>query len=70
MDKKQYGANLRAMRILAGLTPRQLGERCGYSGDSGRAMVCQWESGDRPIPLDKMRLAAKALGVNVIELIP
>lgn len=63
-------AQLRAARIAAGLTQRQLGEMCGYAGNSAERTVQHWESGRSMPPLDKLRALADALNVSLDYLIP
>lgn len=61
---------LRAARIAAGLTQRQLGEMCGYAGNSAERTVQNWEYGKQSPPLDRLRALADALHVSLDYLIP
>lgn len=63
-------AQLRAARIAAGLTQRQLGEMCGYTGNSAERTVQNWEYGKQSPPLDRLRALADALHVSLDYLIP
>lgn len=63
-------AQLRTARIAAGLTQRQLGEMCGYTGNSAERTVQHWESGRSAPPIDKLRALANALHVTLDYLIP
>ena len=63
-------AQLRTARVAAGLTQRQLGEMCGYTGNSAERTVQHWESGRSAPPIDKLRALANALHVTLDYLIP
>ena len=60
---------IRAARLAAGLTQKQLGERVGYTGRTAQPFVASWEAGTRPIPRDKIQLVAEALHIEPTELI-
>ena len=60
---------LRAARIAAGLTQKQLGEAAGLESSTAQPFVASWEAGTRPIPRDKIRLVAAALHIEPAELI-
>lgn len=60
---------IRAARIAAGLTQKQLGEAAGYADSTAQPFVASWEAGTRPIPRDKIREVAKALNIEPTELI-
>ena len=60
---------IRAARIAAGLTQKQLGEAAGYIDTTAQSFVASWEAGTRPIPRDKIKLVAEALGVDPVTLI-
>ena len=57
-------------RLNAGLTQRQLGEKCGYKGDYAQRYVSAWENGVRPVPMAKLKTVAEALGIEVEKLLP
>ena len=58
-------------RLNAGLTQKQLGEKCGYKGDCvPSGYVSGWESGVRPVPMAKLKVVAEALGIKVEKLLP
>lgn len=65
-----FGKYIRECRIAAGLTQRQLGEACGYEGRSAETTVQNWEKDKQPVPLDRLRRLAVALGVPLDSLIP
>lgn len=69
--QKDIPAIIKAARIRCGYTQKELGEKCGYTeqNDIGR-LVRQWESGQRPVPLDKIRPLAAALNLTLDDLIP
>ena len=61
---------IKAARIRAGMTQQELGEHLGYEGASAPVAVRQWESGRRPVPLEKIRALAAALNLTLDDLIP
>ena len=63
-------ATIRAARQAKGLTQRKLGELCGYSDRSGERVVQLWEAGKQPVPMNKLRVLAKALDLTLDDLIP
>lgn len=65
-----YAEMLRLARKAAGLTQRQVGELCGYKGNSAERTVQHWESGRSYPPLEKIRALAQALHVPLETLIP
>ena len=52
---------IRMLRINKGMSQDELGKRCGYEG---RSMISRVESGCVDLPLSKVDLFAKALGVS------
>lgn len=52
---------IKALRISKGMSQEELGKRCGYEG---RSMISRVESGRVDIPLSKVDVFAKALGVS------
>ena len=60
---------IRAARIAAGLTQKQLGEAAGLESSTAQPFVASWEAGTRPVPRDKIRLVAEALLIEPTELI-
>lgn len=67
---KDIPAIIKAARIRAGYTLRELGEKLGYEGKSAEVTVTRWESGARPVPLEKIRALAAALNLTVDDLVP
>ena len=63
------GERIRAAREAAGLTQKQLGEAAGLESSTAQPFVASWEAGTRPIPRDKIKLVAEALGVDPMTLI-
>ena len=57
-------------RKSKGLTQRQLGELMGYEDKVAERMVQAWEYGERPVPIEKLRLLAKVLDLTLDDLIP
>ena len=64
------GRLIKSVRIQRNLSQQKLGELCGYKGGSARVMVQKWEKEIAPIPLDKIRPLARALGLTVDEFVP
>ena len=60
---------IRAARVAAGLTQKQLGEAAGYTDITAQPFVASWEAGTRPIPRDKIMAVAEALHIEPAELI-
>lgn len=67
---KDIPAIIKAARIRCGYTQQELGEKLDYAGDSAQVTVRRWESGTRPVPLDKIRPLAAALNLTLDDLIP
>lgn len=67
---KDIPAAIKAARIRCSYTQRELGEKMGYAGKSAEVTVARWESGTRPVPLEKIRPLAAALGLTLDDLIP
>ena len=61
---------IKEARNKKALTQLEVGTSCGYSGEIGRVTVARWEAGSRPVPLDKLRILAKTLGIKGLDLIP
>ena len=69
--QKDIPAIIKAARIRCGYTQQELGLKVGYDEGSDVArLVRQWESGRRPVPIDKIRPLAVALGLTLDDLIP
>lgn len=67
---KDIPAIIKAARLRVGYTQQELGEHMGYSAESAGPLVRQWESGRRPVPLEKIRALAEALNLTVDDLVP
>lgn len=50
-------------RRALGLTQKQLGLLCGYTGRSAESVPQNWEKGRQPVPVEKLRVLAAALRV-------
>lgn len=70
MITTRNGDYIRDCRIAAGMTQQQLGEACGYTGESAGATVRKWETEKNPVPLDRLRRLAAALNVSIDSLVP
>lgn len=68
---KDIPAIIKAARIRCGYTQQELGLKVGYTeqNDIG-GIIRQWETGRRPVPIDKIRPLAAALGLTLDDLIP
>ena len=67
---KDIPAIIKAARLRCGYTQQELGEKMGYEGQSAPVAVRQWESGRRPVPIDKIRPLAAAMNLTVDDLVP
>ena len=67
---KNIPDTIRAARMNAGMTQQELGEKLGYEGLTAQVSVRRWESGRRPVPLEKIRALAAALNLTLDDLIP
>lgn len=67
---KDIPAIIKAARIRCGYTQQELGEKLGYAGESANAIMRAWETGRRPVPIDKIRPLAAALNLTLDDLIP
>ena len=61
---------IQAARSQRAMTQQELGEALGYTGDSARVVVAQWEAGTRPVPMNKIRPLAELLHIEVVSLLP
>lgn len=61
---------IKAARLRAALSQKELGEKLGYEGRSAEVTVQRWEAGSRPVPLEKIRALAAALNLTLDDLIP
>ena len=63
------GEKIKEARKVAGLTQKQLGEKCGLEGRSGEVTVQHWEHDRREPSLSELRPLANALKVSIDYLI-
>lgn len=61
---------IRAARIAANLTQKQLGVQAGYPESAAQGIVGRWEAGTRPVPVEKLRIVAKLLKLTIDDLVP
>lgn len=61
----EIAARVREMRKIAGFTPGRLAERLGIN----EAAYTAWESGEQDIPASELWELARALGVDMTELL-
>lgn len=62
----RLGASIAAAREAAGMTQRDLAARCGTS----RSQVCRAEAGTASVEVVSLVRIARALGVQVADLLP
>ena len=67
---KNIPDTIRAVRMRAGMTQQELGEKLGYEGETAQVSVRRWETGKAPIPIVKIRALAAALNLTLDDLIP
>lgn len=70
MPDKNIPAAIKAARIAAGLTQKELGERIGYNGESQERAIRNIESGRRGVPIEKVRALAAVLNLTLDDIIP
>lgn len=68
--REEIGAIIREARKDKHWTQQKLGEKCGYEGRSAEATIQKWEYGVQPVPYDRLRALAEALGLDFDDLIP
>lgn len=64
------GEKIRAARVAAGLTQKQLGLAVGFSENSAERMIQKWEYGKQAPSLQYIRPLANALKVSLDYLVP
>lgn len=69
-ERRDYGYRLHTMRLAAGLTTREVGEACGYSGLTAERTVKYWEHGARIPGADCLRALANVLQVPINQVVP
>jgi transcriptional regulator with XRE-family HTH domain len=69
-ERGDIPAKIKAARQAKDLTQQELGEKLGYTGEFARVAIKRWESGERPVPLEKIRPLAAALNLTLDDLIP
>lgn len=69
-ERSDYGYRLHTMRLAAGLTTREVGEACGYSGLTADRTIKYWEHGDRLPGIEHLRPLAIVLKVPVSQVVP
>lgn len=63
--KKQYGSNLKRLRLACGMSQDELAKALGYTN---RSSINKIEVGRSNIPADKIARTAEVLGVSPLEL--
>ena len=62
------GETIRRARQNKGWTQKQFGEKLGFKLEQAQVMVARIESGTRPLPKNKIKLASVLLEVPIEEL--
>ncbi|WP_064609283.1 helix-turn-helix domain-containing protein [Streptobacillus moniliformis] len=60
-DLKDFGNKIRNTRIYLGLTQEELAKKIGYKT---KGSITRLENGERDLPIDKLKLLAKALNTT------
>lgn len=60
---------IREARLKAGLSQKELGTACGCSDRNAQSTVARWESGNRPIPKNKMLTVSRLLNIPLESLL-
>lgn len=68
--KAEAGKRIFTARRNQDLTQQEVGESLGYSGETARITVARWESGTRPVPMDKIKALSALLHINALDLLP
>lgn len=68
--ENRFGETIRNARQAKGLTQKQLGELCGYTGNVAEVSVRRWELGLKPVPITCLRRLCAALDLPLDALIP
>ena len=68
--RAEIAAAIRSARIKTGMTQIDLGVKLDYSEQTAQGIVARWETGTRPVPVDKLRLLADTLSLSVLDLLP
>ena len=69
-ERTEYGYRLKYMRLAAGLTQREGGTVCGFTGNTATRTVQYWEHGRRLPGIENLRLLALALDVPINQIVP
>lgn len=65
-----YGYMLRSLRLAVGLTQREVGEACGFTGPTATRSVQFWERGQRLPSIECLRPLATVLQVPINQVVP
>lgn len=63
------GNNIKKARKAKGLTQSELAIACGWVGDRQQGKISHYETGRREPPLNMLDIIAKALGVDITDLL-
>ncbi|MGN1019881.1 MAG: helix-turn-helix domain-containing protein [Aristaeellaceae bacterium] len=69
-DAMTIPEKIKQARKAAGLTQKQVGLACGYDDKNAERSARHWESGTRPVPIDKLRTLSQVLNIPLDQLIP
>ena len=65
IDMKATGANIKQIRMKAGMTIDNVADRCGISKNS----VCKWQRGDTMPTIDNFVVLAAVFGVGIDDIV-
>lgn len=68
--ENRFGETIRNARQAKGLTQKQLGMLCGYTGATAESAARRWELNIKPVPIDRLRRLCAALDLPLDALIP
>jgi transcriptional regulator with XRE-family HTH domain len=69
-ERTDYGYKLHTLRLAVGLSARELGIACGFTGYTASRTVSYWERGDRLPSIEHIRPLAIALQVPISQVVP
>jgi len=62
------GQNIKYLRIQHGWSQEELAEKCGYTSDTRKSTISKIENGQSDLPISKLKIFAKVLGVTCSDL--
>ena len=68
-DSMTIPEKIKKVRQEAGMTQKQVGLACGYEEKSAERTARHWESGTKPVPIEKLRALSQVLNIPLDQLI-